>query len=54
MAQSNPLLTSNSHDHLSTLLFDPGGERMYVEANGRLYEWKLGVREGPEWWFGEE
>ena len=38
----------------SNLFFDPDGEMMYVERDGRIYEWKLRARqEGLEWWLGE-
>ena len=38
----------------NNVFFDPDGEMMYVEQNGKLYEWKLLAREeGPEWWLGE-
>jgi len=39
---------------MSTLCFDPNGERMYTEQGGTLYEWTLRKNEGPEWWLGEE
>ena len=57
MEQRNPLLITTPYDRrpirLSALFFDPDGEIMYVEWKGRLYEWKLRAREGPEWWLGE-
>ena len=52
MAQSNQLLASDLYEP-STLFFDPDGEIMYFEVNGKLYEWKLRGREGTEWWLGE-
>ena len=52
MAQSNQLLSSDLIEP-STLFFDPNGEMMYFEVDGRLCEWKLREREGPEWWLGE-
>ncbi|EDR10514.1 uncharacterized protein LACBIDRAFT_293553 [Laccaria bicolor S238N-H82] len=37
----------------SNVLFDPDGDMMYAEQNGRLCEWKLRAREeGPDWWLG--
>ena len=58
MDQRNPLLKGNSYvrkpRELIKLFFDPNGQIMYVHVNGRLYEWTLRAREGPEWWLGEE
>ena len=37
------------------LFFDPGGDTLYVQHLGTLYEWDLRKNEpGPEWWIGEE
>jgi hypothetical protein len=53
----DPLLKSKSYAHKplgpSALFFDPDGEIMYVGRQGKLFEWKLREREGPEWWLGE-
>lgn len=51
----NPLLEANCKPReLIKLFFDPNGQIMYVQVNGRLHEWTLQSREGPEWWLGEE
>ena len=47
MAQSDQLLASDLYEP-STLFFDPDGEIMYFEVNGKLYEWKLRGRAREE------